>query len=222
MAGTKEIKRRIKSIRNTKKITKAMELVAASKMKKAVSSTLASRLYAEYSWEILTSISENLEGLEHPLFSEREIKNILVVLITSNRGLCGAYNAQVIKKVLSILKDRRPEHQSAKINFITVGRKGDIAMRRIGQEVAATFDFADNITIQKILPLSKMLLQEYTSGSYDRVFVAYTDFISAISQKPRVKQVLPVSREKLKELIESLENLGKEDSQPHVRHVGKI
>src|SRR3989338_8916966 len=105
MAGTKEIKRRIKSVKNTKKITKAMELVAASKMKRAVANTLASRLYAEYSWEILTSIAQNVAELEHPLFTERPARNathsvagggkILLILITSNRGLCGAYNAQV-------------------------------------------------------------------------------------------------------------------------------
>src|SRR3989338_2062026 len=109
MAGTKEIKRRIKSVKNTKKITKAMELVAASKMKRAVASTLASRLYAEYSWEVLTSIAQNVEELDHPLFSEKEKKdhtkeNILLILITSNRGLCGAYNAQVIKKAIRVLK----------------------------------------------------------------------------------------------------------------------
>ena len=98
MASTKEIKRRIKSVKSTKKITKAMELVAASKMKRAVSSTLASRLYAEYSWEVLTSVAQNTEEITHPLFIEREVKNILLLLITSNRGLCGAYNTQVIKK----------------------------------------------------------------------------------------------------------------------------
>ena len=113
MASTKEIKRRIKSVKNTNKITKAMELVAASKMKRAVSSTLASRLYAEYSWEILTSIAKNTDKITHPLFTERDKKdmeqNVLLVLITSNRGLCGAYNAQVIKKVLSLLKEKNDD-----------------------------------------------------------------------------------------------------------------
>src|SRR6185436_7974596 len=92
---------------NTKKITKAMELVAASKMKRAVSSTLASRLYAEYSWEVLSSIARALEGSEftHPLFTEgKGSGKVLLVLITSNRGLCGAYNAQVTKKAISLLK----------------------------------------------------------------------------------------------------------------------
>src|ERR1017187_4253308 len=132
MAGTKEIKRRIKSVKNTKKITKAMELVAASKMKRAVSSTLASRLYSKYSWEILTSVAKNIEETTNPLYVAREVKNILLVLITSNRGLCGAYNAQIIKKALFLIKQ---ENLNAKISIITIGKKGDVAMRRVDQNI---------------------------------------------------------------------------------------
>src|SRR3989344_8583494 len=99
MPSSKDIKNRIKSVKSTKKITKAMELVAASKMKKAVSSTIASRLYAEYSWDILNSIANGNNEINHPLFNEKnEVKKILLVLITSNRGLCGSYNAQIMKK----------------------------------------------------------------------------------------------------------------------------
>ena len=206
MAGTKEIKRRIKSVKSTKKITKAMELVAASKMKRAVSSTLASRLYAEYSWEILTSLSKSLEKQEgkemHPLFAEREIKNILLVLITSNRGLCGAYNAQVIKKVIAMLKENTG---GINLDLITIGKKGDVAMRKIGQNVVASFmDLGDSITLNKVAPISKFLMDEYTNQKYDKVFVAYTDFISALTQKPNVKQILPVSKTELQELIQGL------------------
>src|SRR6185295_2871742 len=130
MAGTKEIKRRIKSVKNTKKITKAMELVSASKMKRAVASTLASRIYAEYSGEILSSIAKSLKENTHPLFEEREVKKTLIVLITSNRGLCGAYNAQVIKKAIQTIRFEN-ELTGHEIDFITVGKKGDVAMRRI-------------------------------------------------------------------------------------------
>jgi len=119
MAGTKEIKRRIKSVKSTKKITKAMELVAASKMKRAVSATLASRLYAEYSWEVLTSIAKNVEEITHPLFTEREVKNILLVLVTSNRGLCGAYNSQITKRVIALLKNDL-EHGGISNNNINI------------------------------------------------------------------------------------------------------
>ena len=104
MAGTKEIKRRIKSVKNTKKITKAMELVAASKMKRAVSSTLASRLYSEYSSEILASVAQNIEKSTDPLWNEQAEGKTLVVLITSNRGLCGGYNSQIIKLTLQKLR----------------------------------------------------------------------------------------------------------------------
>src|SRR3989338_5910832 len=204
MASTKEIKRRIKSVKSTKKITKAMELVAASKMKRAVSSTLASRLYAEYSWEVLTSIAQNVEELNHPLLSEREEKNkkgnILLVLITSNRGLCGAYNAQIIKKSISLLKN-----QNANVEVVSVGRKGDLAMRRLGIKVIASFtDLSNEISLSEIIPISKLIMDEYIALHYDKVIVAYTDFISALTQKANLRQIIPVRKESLREFIESV------------------
>jgi F-type H+-transporting ATPase subunit gamma len=206
MASTKEIKRRIKSVKSTKKITKAMELVAASKMKRAVFSTLASRLYAEYSWEVLTSIAHNVENISHPLFVERETKegkqNVLVVLITSNRGLCGAYNTQIVKKVLSLLKN---ENENSNIDIVTIGKKGDTMMRRIGRNIIANFfELPDNVSISDIVPISELVINEYNLGHYDKVLIAYTDFVSALSQKPNIKQVIPVSKTNLKELIETL------------------
>jgi len=207
MAGTKEIKRRIKSVKNTKKITKAMELVAASKMKRAVSSTLASRLYAGYSWEILTSIAKNLEENKNPLFIEREVKNILLVLITSNRGLCGAYNAQVIKKAILLLKI---QDKNINIDFVTIGKKGDTMLRRLGKNIIASFtDLPDNISLFDILPISKLGIDEYKALRYDRVLIAYTDYVSALTQKPNIKQILPISKDSLKEVIDSLEKENK-------------
>jgi len=189
MASTKEVKRRIKSVKSTQKITKAMELVAASKMKRAVASTLASRFYAEYSWEVLASIGRNVEEITHPLFVEREAKNILLVLITSNRGLCGSYNVQVIKKALGLLKS-----QEAELDVLTIGRKGDLAMRRLGRKVIASFlELPDHIAISDIVPISQLLIDEYGAGRYGRVLIAYTDFISPLRQLPNFKQLLPVS-----------------------------
>jgi F-type H+-transporting ATPase subunit gamma len=204
MAGTKEIKRRIKSVKSTKKITKAMELVAAAKMKRAVASALASRLYAEYSSEILKSIGENLREFKHPLFNEREKKegkeNILLILVTSNRGLCGAYNAQVIKKIISLLKIK---NENANIDFITIGKKGDTALRRLNKNIIATFsELPDNITLSDIIPISKLAIDEYSFLHYDQVLMAYTDFISALNQKPNIKQLLPISKEIIQELTD--------------------
>lgn len=198
MAGTKEIKRRIKSVKNTKKITKAMELVSASKMKRAVSSALASRLYSEYSWEVLTSVAKNIkEDDSHPLFVEREKKNILLVLITSNRGLCGAYNAQAIKKAISLIKN-----EATNIDLVTIGKKGDTSMRRIDKNIIASFtELPDKISISDILPVSKLVMDEYTSLRYDKVLIAYTDFVSALIQKPNIKQILPISKEDFAEAL---------------------
>lgn len=208
MPGTKEIKRRIKSIKNTKKITKAMELVAASKMKRAVSSTLASRLYADYSWEVLTSIAKNMEEIKSPLFEEREVKNVLLILITSNRGLCGAYNAQVIKKALTLLKK-----QNVKADVVAIGKKGDNAMRRLGMNVLATFtEISNEISLAEVLPVSKMAVEEFKNSKYDKVHVVYTDYVSALTQRPNVKQLLPINPVELKDLIESLDkDRGKEE-----------
>src|SRR3989338_430755 len=123
MAVGKELKRRIKSIKNTKKITKAMELVAASKMKRAISATLASRPYTGYSWEVLQSLSQIKTDISHPLLEMRLKQNLLVVLITSNRGLCGAYNAQVIRETIKFIK--LEEKNGRKISFVAVGKKGE-------------------------------------------------------------------------------------------------
>ena len=186
-----------------------MELVAASKMKRAVNSTLASRLYAEYSWEILTSIAKNLEENTHQFFEEREVKNILLILITSNRGLCGAYNAQIIKKVISLLKTENSLPAQAgniNIDFITVGKKGDIATRRLNKNVIANFsELPDDINLFEIVPIAKLATEEYNSMRYDKVLIAYTDFVSALVQRPNIKQILPISKTDLKELMDSLE-----------------
>lgn len=208
MAGTKEIKRRIKSVKNTKKITKAMELVAASKMKRAVSRTLASRLYANYSWDLLTTLSSQLEDIDHPFFSlntqTADSKGTnLIVLISSNRGLCGAYNSQVIKKTISKIKEISLELSD--IEFITIGKKGDAAMRRIGQEIILSFtEMPDIITLRDIAPLSEFLKKKFKSGNYANVYVAYTDYISALSQKPQIRKLLPINKEELRESIESI------------------
>jgi len=204
MAGTKEIKQRIKSVKNTKKITKAMELVAASKMKRAISKALSSRLYANYSWDLLTSLSERLDEVESPFFTGNkkvEEEKSLFVLITSNGGLCGAYNSQIIKKLISSIKDSA-EVRPMQIDIITVGKKGDNAMRRIGQNVVASFlEIPDNSALSDLMPLSKMIIDEYKSAKYNTVYIAYTDFVSALTQKAHIKQILPIKKEDIKELL---------------------
>lgn len=209
MPSTKEIKRRIKSVKSTKKITKAMELVSASKMKRAISKTLASRLYSTYSWEILTSLRDRLDDVTHKFFIEnKNNEKDLIVLISSNRGLCGGYNSQVIKKTIAMIKNEIGSNQGLGLDIITVGKKGDSAMRRTGQNVVATFtDFPDNINLRDIIPLSTYLTNEFKEEKYGRIYIAYTDFISALTQKPVIRKILPISKSEFKETIEeNLEN----------------
>lgn len=205
MAGTKEIKRRIVSVKNTKKITKAMELVAASKMKRAVSSTVASRLYSDYSVEILQSISANLKESTNLFFNEQNSGKTLIILITSNRGLCGGYNSQIVKKTVLKLKEL---NEGKDADIVTVGKKGDVAMRRINQNITGAFiDMPDvNIKLSDIFPLSKLITDGYKDKTYKKVYVAYTYFASALVQKPIVKQLLPISKEEVTEMIENLSN----------------
>lgn len=186
-----------------------MELVAASKMKRAISQTMSSRLYAQFSWEVLTSLSERLENSTNKFFVEKSLNKILVVLITSNRGLCGGYNSQIIKKAISLLKSELALENNqgpVVVDIVAVGKKGDSAMRRIGQNVVASFtDIPENVTFGDIIPLSSFLTKEFVVGEYGKVYIAYTDFVSALLQKPRIRKILPVSRVEIKEIIE--ENL---------------
>lgn len=201
MAGSLDIKRRIKSVKNTKKITKAMELVSASKMKRAVNATLSARPYARASWEILESLSTISTESEHPLLKKREVKNALVVLISSNRGLCGAYNAQIIRRVIEMIKN----DTEVNLSFVAVGKKGEVALRRIGQNIVASFtDLPDNASLRDVAPIGNLLIEDFTNGTYDKVYIAYTDFISALVSKSTIKSILPISKIEVKEMSENL------------------
>jgi F-type H+-transporting ATPase subunit gamma len=221
MPGTKEIKQRIKSVKNTKKITKAMELVAASKMKRAVSRTLSSRLYSSYSLDLLKSIAHALNKITHPFFSGREAGSNLIVIITSNNGLCGAYNSQVLKTATLFLKNMRDKGES--FDIVTIGKKGDSAMRRLGQNVISSFvDIPDNATPSDISPLSKLLIDEYRSGTYKNIYMIYTDFVSALTQKANVRKILPISKEALDDFITTIENLDKSEPDLHFKNTEYI
>ena len=216
MAGSLDIKRRIKSVKNTKKITKAMELVSASKLKRAVASAVSSRPYAHESWALLEALSVVQNESEHALLTKRTGGKSLVVLITSNRGLCGAYNAQIIRKVIQLIKDtqtspvRNPEGSqggsiSNGIDFVAVGKKGENALRRLGQNVVASFlELPENATLREILPIADLIISDFKNEKYDKVSVAYTDFLNPLVQKPVVRQLLPISKDELREEVEHL------------------
>ncbi|MBM4406985.1 MAG: ATP synthase F1 subunit gamma [Chloroflexi bacterium] len=191
MASVRDIRRRIKSVRNTAKITKAMEMIAASKMRRAQQRTLASRPYAQKMRAVVSHLTGQAGDGEdtHPLLQRREVKNILLVHITPDRGLTGGLNGNLNRRAAQhILEEKRS------MTVITVGKKSRDFMIRHGQKVKAVFtDMSDKASIINILPITKLIVDDYTSGAVDRVDIIYADFISTMVQKPAVRQLLPIA-----------------------------
>ncbi|HNX11053.1 MAG TPA: ATP synthase F1 subunit gamma [bacterium] len=191
MANTKEISRRIKSVSSTKKITKAMEMVSAAKMRKAVEAVIKTRTYANLSWETvlhLANLSQAKNEVLHPLLSARSsVKRVAVIVVTSNRGLCGGFNSAIIAKAKESIKKHDVE-----TDIILVGKKG-LPLAQAGYNIAAEFSKSDLIlSAAETNPIARMAVADYLTGKYDKVMLAYTDFVSAVKQVPRVKQLLPV------------------------------
>ncbi len=190
--ATRDIKRRIKSVKNTDKITKAMELVAASKMRKAVAKVLASRSYSDLAWESILRLVKKVDISDHKFFQEaQDIKNVAIVLISTNKGLCGSFNANVVKKLKESIKLHHPDLINTDI--ISYGLKGRDEIRR--QELNLIADFnKEDITENSlnIRPISHLIVKDYESNKYDKIFIAYTDFASSLNQVPHIKQLLPI------------------------------
>ena len=201
MANTKEIQRRIKSIKSTQKITRAMEMVAATKMRKAEEAVLKTRTYANLSWTTVLNLSQavNCDHQQHPLFAQpRRLKNVAIVLFTSNRGLCGNFNNAIINKAHNSILKNQSNKDKEKINheFIVVGKKGLSVYSRYGYKVAADFPKSDICySSTEVRGITRLIIDDFTSGKYDKVMVAFTDHVNAIKQIPRVKQLLPVDLE---------------------------
>ncbi len=202
--ATRELKRRIKGIANTKKVTKAMELVAASKMRRAVQSALATRDYSLRAWELLTNLAEVTDANLHPLLTRRAVKRGLLVVFTSDRGLAGGLNAQVIRQALEAAK----AFGAAPFDVVSIGQKGQDALVRSGLSLVATFkNPARQPTLADILPIARIAIDGYISGQYDLVQIVSTDYLSPISQKPRQRTVLPISRQDLMASIEAISSM---------------
>ncbi|MBI4652840.1 ATP synthase F1 subunit gamma [Candidatus Kuenenbacteria bacterium] len=201
--NSKEIQRRIKGVKNTKQITKAMEMVAASKMRKATERVLATRSYARLAWEMLNNLSGRVNPELHPLFQEREIKKIAVILITSDRGLCGAMNTQVIQKAIKTIE----KQEKSKVEFISVGKKGRDFIKKY-YKIFAEFIGLENVSkIAEIAPIVKIAIEDYEKGLYDKVILIYTDFISTLKQEPIARQLLPLKKEEFKKILDEIDHL---------------
>lgn len=191
MATAREIKKRIRSVKNISQITRALEAVSASRVRKAQARVLASRAYAEKAWEILLNVqSTATKGVPlHPLLTARsEIKQVMIVLITSDRGLAGAFNSNIIRVAL-----RFAERLGKPARFVTIGKKGRDSLIRMGANVVAEFTgFPADPTIANIAPVARLAIDEFLSGQVDDVFIAYTDFVNTLTQRPVVLSWLPL------------------------------
>jgi F-type H+-transporting ATPase subunit gamma len=190
LANIRLIKRRIKGIQSTSKITRAMEMIATSKMRKAQERGLAGRPYAEKIQQVmadLAALRREGEGM-HPLLQARPVKKIGVLHITPDRGLCGGLNTNLNRKTTGFILE-----QEAPVSLVTVGRKGRDFMRRYGREIRAEFiNLGDRPDWLDTLPISRIIIEDYTSGEIDRVYIVYPQFISTMVQKPIAIQLLPI------------------------------
>ena len=214
MASARDIRRRIKGVKATGKITRAMEMISAVKMRKAVSAVLAIRPYAESVIQVLHQLAA--VGEDHPLLEVREVKKELYVVITSNRGLCGAFNAQITKRVRQILR----EDTDREASFITIGKKGDAAVRRLGGDIVASFpDVLGIPTAELMRPVAKILIEAFESKRIDRVVMVYTDFKSMLSQEVKVRALLPVIEKDVQKALNEIEHGAIKERVMHAEYV---
>jgi F-type H+-transporting ATPase subunit gamma len=186
MASTRDIRRRIKSVKNTAQITKAMQMVAAAKMKKAQDAATSGRAYADLLNKVLVSLKGRVEETIHPYFSEGKGSKTLVILITSDKGLCGAFNTNLLKKVITA--DLGPEAE-----FITIGRKGAQSLARLKKNLSADFPIKDPARFPELRPVCKLLQDKFLTGDYQRVMVAFNNFVNTATIIPSVEQILPIN-----------------------------
>lgn len=193
MASTQQLKRRIGSVKNTKQITKAMELVAASKMRKATESAHRGRAYRQAAHSMLSRLSTVTEISEHPLYKTRPVKNRLYVVITSDRGLAGAYNANIIKLLTRAVSDDRK--QSIKSQVIIIGKRGAQFLRRVEyiDIIAAYADFGDKPDANDIRPILDTIIEQYQTERTDEVRLLYTEHKSNIVQLAQNLAILPAA-----------------------------
>lgn len=192
MPSTQEFRRRIKSVNNIKQITKAMEMIASIKMQKAVRAAVNTRSYTQNIWNMFERMAGLVLPKDHPLIAQREVKNTAIILVTSDRGLCGSYNGEIIKKFVQFAKEESP----ADYDVIAIGKRGAEYVKRYktGNLVAEFAGFED-INIESTIPISKMTIGEYLEEKYDRVMIIYSHFESSLKQTPVVRQILPLTDE---------------------------
>lgn len=201
MAGAKEIRSKISSIKNTQKITRAMEMVAASKMRKTQDRMRASKPYATKIYDVVKHIARAKSEYRHPFMTEREIKRIGLIVVTSDRGLCGGLNANLLREAIRIMQDWR--NGGKEVDLCVIGRKGQAFFKRVGGNVIASTDqLGDTPGVKDLIGVIRVMLDAFYQGSIDSLHIIYNEFVNTMTQKPLIKQLLPlpVAEEEVKTL----------------------
>lgn len=193
MAGAKEIRSKIASIKNTQKITRAMEMVAASKMRKTQERMRASKPYASKIYDVVKHIARAASEYRHPFMVTREIKRIGVIVVTSDRGLCGGLNSNLLRETISNIREWHT--QGHEVSLCVLGRKGQAFFRRVGGNVIASVDqLGDTPGIADLIGAVKVMLDAFYQGEIDALHIVYNEFVNTMTQTPRVKQLLPLPK----------------------------
>jgi F-type H+-transporting ATPase subunit gamma len=197
MAGTKEIRMKIRSVQNTRKITKAMEMVAASKMRKAQERMRHARPYGEKIRTVAAHISHANPEYRHPFLVARDtVKRVGIIVITTDKGLCGALNTNLLRLVLAQYKEWQA--QGEEIDVCAIGNKGLGFMQRLGANIVSqVVQLGDRPQMEKLIGAVKVMLDGYTSDRFDRLMLGYTRFVNTMKQEPVIEQLLPLSGERL-------------------------
>ncbi len=191
MAVAKEIRSKIASIKNTQKITRAMEMVAASKMRKTQERMRASKPYAAKIYNVVRHMARANSEYHHPFMARREIKRIGMIVVTTDRGLCGGLNANLLRETIATM---RPWHDEGKeVDLCVIGRKGQAFFRRVGGRVIASVDhLGDTPSVSDLIGAVKVMIDAFYQGEIDALYVSYNEFVNTMTQKPSVKQLLPL------------------------------
>ena len=197
MPSVRQIRGRIRSVRSTSRVTRAMQMVAASKMRRAQERVVASRPYAQKLRTVLADLASHIVADEstHPLLERRPVKKVLLLQITPDRGLAGGLPSNINRAVIRFML----AHE-APVSVITIGKKGRDFMARAGRDLHASFDgLSDAPSVAAILPITSLITRLYTSGDVDEVHIAYTRFVNTIVQEPAIMQLLPITAGDLEE-----------------------
>lgn len=191
MAGAKEIRTKIKSIRNTQKITRAMEMVAASKMRRAQETMAASRPYADHIRSVIGHLAEGRPEYHHRYLEMREVKREGYIVVSTDRGLCGGLNINLFKQIVQAMANAQTRQVS--VDLCLVGTKADGFFKRVGGNIVAhAGHLGDKPTVTQLIGVVKIMIDKFLSGSVDRVYIVYNRFVNTMTQKPEVLQLLPL------------------------------